>query len=169
MAKKITILVFGIFLTGSIMAQDHGKNIIKTNPLALAFGSFNLTYEMAFSDAMSFQVKGNFFNRLLGTEVSGFGVDAGVRYYITNKNNPAPEGFYVGPKFGYNSFEEELTGEKASTIGIGGLVGYQWIFDVGVTLDLGVGPTYLIAGESSTNAEFSGIIPNLSFAVGYNF
>jgi len=171
MNKKLTVLVLGLFLSGVTMAQDSPtKNkIIKTNPIGLAFGNINLTYEMALSNATSFQVGGNFFTKILGTEVSGFGINGGFRYYITNATKPAPQGFYVGPRVAYNSFTEKSTDEKATTLGIGALIGYQWIFGSGVTLDLGAGPTYLFASDSSTTGDFTGIIPNITFAIGFNF
>lgn len=160
-------------MCGVVMAQDsndsNGQSIIKTNPLGLAFGIINLTYERALSQSTSFQIKGMFFNKLLGTEVSGVGVEGGFRYYITNSTKPAPEGFYVGPAISYSSITEKSTDVSVSTVGIGAIIGYQWIFDSRVALDLGIGPSYIIAGESTTTTDFSGFVPNFSFAVGYNF
>lgn len=172
MKKQLLLLAVGVMIFSASVAQDGAKpNIIKTNPIGLAFGSFNVTYEHALNQATSFQIGGNFFSKIFGTEVSGFGVEAGYRFYITNSAKPAPEGFYVGPRVSYNSFTEKATDSKASTIGIGALIGYQWITKVGVTIDLGAGPTYLIATGSSddTSTSFDGFVPNLTFAIGYNF
>lgn len=172
MKNKLLLMAVGVMIFSASVAQDGGKpNIIKTNPIGLAFGSFNVTYEHALGQSSSFQVGGNFFSKIFGTEVSGFGIEAGYRYYITNANKPAPEGFYVGPRVGYNSFTEKSTDAKASTIGIGALIGYQWITKVGVTIDLGAGPTYLIAtgSDDATTTTFDGFVPNLTFAIGFNF
>lgn len=172
MKKILASVVLALVFSGVAMAQDEEpapSNIIKTNPIGLAFGNINLTYEMALSQALSFQVGGNFFTRILGTEVSGFGINGGVRFYMTNKTKPAPEGFYVGPRVAFNSFTEKATDENVTTLGIGALIGYQWIFSSGVSLDLGAGPTYLFAGDNGSTNDFSGIVPNISFAVGYAF
>jgi len=170
MNKKLALIFVCTMIYGVSFAQDTpGQSIIKTNPIGLAFGNINLTFERALNNSSSFQVGANFFTKILGTDVSGIGFNAGYRFYITNAKKPAPEGFYVGPRFAYNSFKEKSTDISASTIGIGAMLGYQWVFDSGVTLDLGAGPTYLIAGESTTTVSFEGLVPNISFAVGYNF
>jgi len=177
MSQKLTILLTAsILICGFARAQDSnqttGQSIIKTNPIGLMFGSINLTYERALSQSTSFQIGGNFFNKILGIPVSGIGVNVGYRYYITNATKPSPEGFYIGPALSYNSLTESSTDVTVSTVGVGAIIGYQWVFKSRVTLDLGAGPTYIMGVGSTTTttiASFEGFAPNLSFAVGFNF
>ena len=168
-------LVLLLMLPLSSFAQDSGEaqanpNIIKVNPIGFAFGVFNLSYERAISNSSSLQFGGLFYQSLLGTDVNGFGLRASYRYYITNATRPSPEGFYTGLTTSYNNLTEDATDEEVSAFGIGLLLGYQWVWNSGVALDLGIGPTYLIDTGSSDTAEFeSGITPNVVIALGYNF
>ncbi|NNC95789.1 MAG: DUF3575 domain-containing protein [Chitinophagales bacterium] len=166
--KKLLVLVV---LLGVIQTADaQEKNIIKTNPIGLAFGNFNIAYERAVSDASSLQFGGNFFFKLFGTDVSGFGLNAAYRYYVTHNSRVNPEGFFVGPRLAFNTFTESSSDASVSTMGIGGLIGYQWVFDINLTLDLGAGPTYLfVVTDAGATETFDGFVPNLILAIGYNF
>ena len=162
------LLLFLGLSTQQSFAQDQ---IIKTNPLGLAFGNFNATYEKALNEQSSIGVGASYLYSLLGTDVNGFGVNGEYRFYITNATKPAPEGFYAGPSIGFRTFSEKETDSGVSILGIGGTIGYQWVWDSGVTLELGAGPQYSIIAskDDTTEADFSGFLPRLVFAVGYAF
>ncbi|MFZ1257524.1 MAG: DUF3575 domain-containing protein, partial [Saprospiraceae bacterium] len=110
-------------------------------------------------------------------KTTGFGIDAEFRFYITNRKKPAPEGFYIGPNIGFdiNKTKEDGTDNSASfnLFGIGATLGYQWVWDSGFTLELGMGPQYSIfAGKDDnldTTVDFEGILPRFVFAIGYAF
>lgn len=163
-----TIVLMCLLTVQQSYAQDQ---IIKTNPLGLAFGNFNAVYEKALNEKSSISVGGSYLYSFLGTDVTGFGLNSEWRYYITNTTKPAPEGFYAGPSFGFNNFSVKDEDGSVSIIGIGGTVGYQWIWDSGVSLDLGAGPQYsiIVAEGEDTSEDFSGFLPRLVFAVGYAF
>lgn len=160
-------LVF-LFSANLSFAQDQ---IVKTNPLGLAFGNFNAIYEKALNEKSSVSAGASYLYRLLGTDVTGFGLNTEYRYYITNATKPAPAGFYVGPSFGFRNFSEKNVDGSISLIGIGGTIGYQWVWDSGVSLDLGAGPQYsiIIAESDGSTEDFSGFLPRLVFAIGYAF
>ncbi|MEP7195221.1 MAG: DUF3575 domain-containing protein [Saprospiraceae bacterium] len=170
MKNLIMILTVVLISEYYISAQ---QNVLKMNPLGFAFGIYNLTYERALGPATSFQVGGRFFTKLFGLDVSSFGLDADFKYYITHKKKPSPEGFYIGPGISFNKTSyNEFSDATATTFGIGGTVGYQWIWNSGFALDLGIGPKYLTIITSSDDLEgesISGVVPNLSFAIGYAF
>ena len=174
MKTQIPIFVlFLIFFYNPLQAQDSPfepyPNIIKINPISFAFGNLNVIYERALNPSSSIQVSANYWYRIFGTEVRGIGARVGYRFYITNRVKPAPSGFYIGPQLSFNSFTEKSTDESANATGLGLLLGYQWVFRSGVTLDLGAGPIYQFAQNTSTEESFEGFLPNIYIAVGYNF
>ncbi len=168
MKRTILIITFVTIYTG-IQAQAELPNVIKLNPIALAFGNFNLSYQRAFSDASAIQIGANYWYKILGVEVSGIGVRAGYQFFVTNKTKAAPDGLYIGPQISFNNLTDKETKESVNAFGVGALIGYQWLWKSGVTLDLGAGPIYQFASESSTESDFSGFLPNITIAIGYNF
>lgn len=163
-----------LFFSFSLQAQKDPKpdafpNIIKVNPISLAFGNINVTYERAINSATSVQISANYWYKILGTEVQGVGVRVGYRFYITNRVKDAPEGFYAGPQLSFNSLKERSTKESVNAFGVGAILGYQWIFRSGVTLDIGAGPIYQFAEETTSGTSYQGFLPNISIAVGFNF
>ncbi len=154
--KKL-LFIFAIILSGmTIKAQ----NIIKTGPIALAFGSFNACYEMVLSENTSIQPSASVF---FGIEGSGtvIGLGLGYRWYLS-KTADAPHGFYIMPRAGYNF------GSDAGAIGLGAELGYQWIMSSGFAVDLGIGPQYFIPTGNGISG-FDDILPSLTAAIGYQF
>jgi len=149
--------------------EGNLPNVLKINPISLAFGNFNLSYQRALNNASAIQVGANYWYRLFGTDVSGFGIRGGYQFFITNRAKAAPEGFYIGPQLSFNGFSVSETDESVTSVGIGLLLGYQWVWDSGVTLDLGAGPIYQFANDENTDESFDGFLPNITIAVGYNF
>lgn len=93
MKKLILSLVFVVLAFG-LSAQS---NVIKTNPLALAFGSFNATFERVVNPSSSILISGQYMFKLLGEEVNLGGIGLGYRYYFTHAKKPVPGGFYITP------------------------------------------------------------------------
>ena len=160
----ITMVCLAVFCMN---AQDQ---IIKTNPLGLAFGNFNATYEKVINEKSSFLVSANYTYRVFGVDVSAFGFGGAYRFYFSHAKKQVPEGFYINPQanFNFGSVDEfNYTG-----IGIGAEIGYQWIWDSGVVLDLGIGPNYITLGGDTDDIDFdntSGIFPSATLAIGYSF
>jgi len=167
---KQTILIIGLLaMFSGAQAQAELPNVIKLNPIALAFGNFNLSYQRGLSNSSAIQIGANYWYKILGIEVTGIGVRAGYQFFVTNKVKSAPEGLYIGPQISYNNLTDKATKETANAVGVGALIGYQWLWKSGVTLDLGAGPIYQFATESSSNTDFEGFLPNITIAIGYNF
>ena len=149
--------------------EENLPNVIKINPISLAFGNFNLSYQRAIGSSSAIQIGANYLYKLFGSEVSGFGLRGSYQFFLTGRAKEAPEGFYIGPQIAYNSFKEKLTDVSVSTFGFGLMVGYQWIWKSGMALDLGIGPMYVIESDSETEESFEGFLPNVIIALGYNF
>jgi len=163
----ITVLHLSCFAQDEV--EENLPNIIKLNPISLAFGNINFMYQRAISKSSAVQIGANYWYRFLGTEVTGFGVRGGYQFFVTNRTKEAPGGFYVGPNLSYNSLTEKSTDESVTTFGIGLSLGYQWVWKSGISLDLGIGPMYTFAKEENTENSYEGFIPNVIIALGYNF
>ncbi len=168
MKKLILSLVFVAFA----FTMNAQSNVIKTNPLGLAFGSFNATYERVFGTSSSLLVRGQYMYKLLGVDVSLTGAGLGYRYYFTHTKKPVPGGFYINPQaaFSFGKVNDDTEGNyTASTIGFGAELGYQWVWDSGFVLDLGIGPMYTIAKGGDSENSLDGIVPSATLAIGYAF
>jgi hypothetical protein len=173
MKRIISILALLTIFCMSSYAQDDVEenlpNIIKLNPISLAFGNINAYYQRAIGKSSAIQIGANYWYRFLGTEVTGFGVRGGYQFFVTSRTKHSPEGFYVGPHLSYNSLTEKSTDTSVSTTGVGLMLGYQWIWKSGLSLDLGIGPMYTFASDSETDESFEGFLPNVTIGIGYNF
>lgn len=170
--KKLTlaIMLVALIFTTESFAQERTK-VVKTNPLGLAFGNFNVTYEMVTNESSSLLFDVSYMYKLFGINVNTFGVGAAYRYYFTHASKEIPTGFYVNPQAGL-SFGSTEGDVGFTTIQIGAELGYQWAWESGFTLDLGIGPNYTIISGDVDNVGFnstSGILPSATLAVGYAF
>ncbi|MEP7195222.1 MAG: DUF3575 domain-containing protein [Saprospiraceae bacterium] len=151
--KSNYLLLLLLFTLSTSFAQ---KNVIKGNPIAFAAGIFNAEWEKAINSKSSFSVGAGV---AILNDLNGFLLSSSYRFYITNRKKLVPEGLYVGGDgILIVGFEDE------TNLLIGANVGYQWIWESGFTMDLGIGPHYLI----SDNYD-SGTIPYPTFTIGYNF
>ena len=176
MRKLLIVLAISLFSFSAVRAQDV-SGIIKVNPLGMAFGVFNATYEKPLNEKSSVTVGASYFN-WSALRISGMGGRLGYRFYLGN-NTTSPEGLFVSPVLDLNSYsysyrdEDPNTGEwitrKESVFSVGGGVqgGYQWVWDSGVALDLFFGYGYRAAKFESY--DYSGGYPMLGLAVGYAF
>ncbi len=162
-------LFISFALLCAVVSMNAQKNVIKTNPFGLALGNFNLTYEKVLNTSSSVLFKGQYMFKLLGLDVNLGGIGAGYRYYITNAKKQVPTGFYINPQtsLSFGSVSESGTSYSATSFGIGAEIGYQWVWDSGFTLDLGIGPNYNVV--SSEGVSGNGIVPSATLAIGYAF
>lgn len=170
MRKLLFALILGL---GFCFTADAQTQVIKTNPLGLAFGNFNVTYERVMNEKSSINIFGNYFYGFAGLDVAAFGVGAGYRFFFTHKKKPVPAGFYVQPQVGFSfgSVTDDFDDDYSySTIGIGAEIGYQWVWDSGFVLDLGIGPQYTIySGDGDSVFDGNGVLPSATLAIGYAF
>jgi hypothetical protein len=157
-------------LFSAAMSQERTK-VVKTNPLGLAFGNFNVTYEKVLNSKSSVLFHAQYMFELLGVDVNTGGLGVGYRYYFTHENKEVPSGFYVQPQtsFGFGSVEDDA---NFTTVSLGAELGYQWAWPSGFTLDLGIGPNYTVISGDVDDVDFdttSGIIPSATLAIGFAF
>ncbi len=175
MRKLLVVLAISLFSFSAVKAQDV-SGVIKVNPLGMAFGVFNATYEKPMSESSSLTVGASFFS-WKNLNISGIGGRLGYRLYFSNSST-APEGLFVSPVLDLNSYSYDYYTynddgstkiEKQSVFSVGGGVqgGYQWVWDSGVALDLFFGYGYRAA--KFENYDYSGGYPMLGLAVGYAF
>jgi hypothetical protein len=175
MKRVFFVFCMSMILTFPGFAQDGENlpNVIKVNPISLAFGNINLSYQRALGASHAVQIGGNYWYKIFGAEVTGVGVRGAYQFFLTSRTKTAPEGFYIGPQVSYNSLKERITeGESQASVsafGVGAMLGYQWVWNSGLCLDLGIGPIYQFASESETGTSYEGFLPNVTIALGYNF
>ncbi|NND05138.1 MAG: DUF3575 domain-containing protein [Saprospiraceae bacterium] len=169
MKNLIVTAVLTFLLCAGVKAQSYDA-IIKTNPISLAFGNFNATYEHVLNEKSSILGSLSYQYRLLGVDVNAFGIGGAYRYYFTHAKKEVPSGFYVNPRI-------RLTFGSAAEVNygafqLGGEVGYQWAWDSGFVLDLGIGPNFTSLFGSYEDIAFDNdgatfILPSLTIAIGY--
>ncbi|MFZ1423644.1 MAG: hypothetical protein WAS55_07455 [Saprospiraceae bacterium] len=151
--QKIFLLICICFL---ISRNGFSQtNIIKVNPIFFAAGFFHATYEHALNSKSSLSLGMGFY---AGND-GGFAATSEYRFYITHKNRPSPAGFYAGPNILLLNIVDDVE------TSIGALIGYQWVWKSGVSLDLGLGPQYSLVGDTFGN----GVLPYGVFAIGYHW
>lgn len=175
------MLALVITLTISAKAQDP-QNVIKVNPLGALFGAANLGYERVLGEKTSIEITPSFGTlNFGGLKYSSVGLGADYRFYHSKEKN-APLGFYIAPGLQYSGGKISATDDfgnsadvKFSSFSVKGVLGRQWIWDSGFTIDLNGGVSYSTfnysGGSNLQGLTFkgSGIIPTLSFALGYAF
>jgi hypothetical protein len=143
------------------------KHVLKANPITMAFGNFNLTWERVINNKSTYTITGNInipsfdddvFYNIGFPMAAGIAVTVGYKYYFTHAREAVPEGFYVRPIAGI-SLDEYGIGAR-----LGGQLGYQVIWDNGFVFDLGLGPQVILS-----EGELYGPWPSFSLGVGYAF
>ena len=195
MKKSFLALALGLALGASVSqaATKKGPSYsgdIKANPLGLALGYFNASYEFPVGPSAGLNLSGSFYSYGSGFyKLSGFGAGGMYRFYSKGKNKNL-NSFYYGPMASFASvtwkFEDPLFGyDSKATIFIlapGFGLGRQWIFNGGFTLDLRGGIVYYISPkvtfkDNSGNeiagyvapTAFSSVWPAAWFSLGYAF
>lgn len=177
MRKFFGTLTLILALFSAAQAQQH---VIKTNPIGLAIGNFNGTYERVLNDKSSVLVSANYLYRLFGIDVSSLGAGVGYRYYLTHGKKAVPTGFYLQPQIGFGAGaitatrEDEEQRIRYYTFSLGAEIGYQWSWESGFTLDLGLGPNITtfrgdVMAEDFGRSSLTTPLPSMTVAVGYAF
>ena len=164
--KKVFFLLSFVLLIG--LTTNAQKNVITTNPLALALGDVNLGYERALNSSSSVLIGGEYINNMLGVDVKMGELNLGYRYYFTHIKKEVPRGLYISPQASIGL--GKLSDQNATLLGAGAELGHQWIWS-GFTLNLGVGVFYynLECIKENETTRYYGLIPGLNVSVGYAF
>lgn len=161
----LAFVFFAVATNNSFAAKSSYSQSITANPLGLAFGLLNATYEQQLSPNNSFTVSGYYFSI---TDWNAYGIGGSYRWYIDLfKTRQKPiEGFSVGPKAGFSFWGwDGITGiyDDGMTITIGGEALYKWVWD-GFALEVGINLDFPVIKPKG----LSGLTPfGLVAAVGY--
>lgn len=178
MKKLLLTAIVVMFALSNVKAQE---NVIKANPIGLAFGAAQFSYERALNEKSAFElslayssVKANF-NSSVGddTKINGIGAEGKYKLYFSSSND-APRGWYAAPVIGFSSISGKSGSEegKVSLFAGGAVAGYQWVFgggNTGFALDLNLGVQYLNVKTSGdiSGITLDGILPRLGLSLGY--
>lgn len=137
MRKALTILLIAaafiaLPLSNEVKAQkkSYSQSII-ANPLGLAFGMFNATYEQRVTETNSFTVNGYYWS-FLDWQAYGFG--GSYRWYLSpfDDGKKILEGFSFGPvvAVGFWSWDGMVTDlyDGGTSINIGAEAAYKWVW-----------------------------------------
>lgn len=154
---KNYVLLFFMLAGMMVNAQDH---VIKTGLTGLLLGDINLGFEQKLNGRSSLQFRIGYIDPTLSViipeeafspkaynllEANG-GISTSIEYRFYTSKKKGLQGFYIAPYLRYLNqkmlFDDEIQGyifsvdTKLSTLGVGGQLGYQWIFNEIFTLDL---------------------------------
>jgi len=134
-------------------------------------GSFNMAFEHTINSSQSIQFAANYWYRIFGFDVRGYGASIHYRFFVTSTKKTIPQGLFIGPKVAINGFKnlESAEQNKVLAVGVGPVLGYQWIFNSDVSLELAGGTQYYFAEKIDVEESFDGFLPHVVFAIGYNF
>jgi hypothetical protein len=166
-------------------------NVIKINPISIFVRTASVFYERKIGENKSIQL-GLFYTNFTISDVTykGFGITPEYRYYFSGEG--APSGWFLGPFIRYqrltieNDYYDSFTNTTyqdeytLDSFGGGVLIGKQWVFKSGVSVEFFAGPNYLggTAKAKSTNSGTSTVDVNSAFegiglragvTVGYGF
>ena len=123
-------LMLILFVSVNLEAAPKYSNSIGANPIGLAFGLFNATFETQLSPENSLVINGNYWSIL---DWTAFGFGGSYRWYIVKEPGKSIiEGFSFGPTVsigfwkwgGYGSY----SGSGTTSVAIGAEAAYKWVF-----------------------------------------
>lgn len=159
---KKALLIASVLISafaGNACGQNV-NNTIKINPLSALLKVGSMFYERKVADNSTLQLGVAYIGmNIESTKYSGVAITPEYRHYLA-KN--ATDGGYIGPFLKYLNYTVDAGTDKGSYASFGGgvLVGRQWVFNSGFTLDLFFGPSF----NSGKYKVETGIQPFLSGA-----
>ncbi|MCM2322987.1 MAG: DUF3575 domain-containing protein, partial [Oligoflexia bacterium] len=132
---------------------------VRVNPLGLLFGSANAALDIGVSDSITVGPMASLMSATTTvgtttTKTTIFGVGAGVNFFLGQ--NRFTDAWVFSPFAQYIS--ASVDSESAGALAVGADMGYQWFWENGVNLGLGLG-----VGYYSLDAELfaiSGLLPS---------
>jgi len=128
---------------------------LMTNPLAAAAGVFGLEADFVLQSKLALAVEGNVYR--VGDAPSA-AVIVGLLVYPFSK---ALRGFYVEPRVVYARATRDFSRTDwtpTDVMGLGGAAGYQWTWDYGLSLRIGIGAQAALGGSfSAVPGQFFGL------------
>lgn len=156
--KFMKKLFFAIIAVCAINFTQAQENVVKANPIGLAFGIANVGYEFAVNDGQSISVAGLYYNR---SSIKGLGAGVEYRFYFDGE---VIRGWHAGPSVGYFSLEDDFN-NSGSIFNVGGEVGHQWIFGKHFAVDVFAGLSYAVSNTNNLDVNSTNI--GLGASIGY--
>jgi hypothetical protein len=166
---KKTILLSLLLISGILFQAKAQDNIIKTNIIGVFAGQYQLAYERAISPKFSVQLSAGYLagksegsSSINGDSYgydnkrSGFIFIPELRWYPLSKAG-APRGLFIGgfgrlrqannnltdTGSGTEGIAQNLSRKRdVTTIGGGGVIGFQWVSEGGFSFDIFAGTSY---------------------------
>lgn len=138
------------------------NSMIVINPLKF-FLFYNISYFHKVSESV---VVGGGFQAPTMSELSGFGINAEVRFHPKGKNM---RGFYIAPNFSYNSLTDSEDAD-GNVFSIGALIGWQWFPGDEFAMGFGIGIDNYFGSDEEGSDDFddiNGLAPAIRFDIGY--
>ncbi|TAE15049.1 MAG: DUF3575 domain-containing protein [Bacteroidetes bacterium] len=152
MKKSLLVLACTLGVLQAFSQSSEKMNNIKVNILSPLVRTGSVFYERKLGAATSAQL-GVFYTGFEsdGVQLRGFGITPEFRFYPGAKGSM--EGFYLAPFARYQNFNisDAVSKGTLSTIGGGLLIGGQWIFGRGVSLDTFLGPSFNVGDVKVTS------------------
>jgi len=156
--KKTTLTLAIIVLAVFACKAQHFE--LKTNPIGAIFGTIPLSVEYVINDNIGIEATLGYYFKKDNTfsdvdKSSGLVLNGLFKYYFVPKNGG--DRFYAFPYIRYVnrnvSFTEDGSGYEASytAFGAGFGVGYKWVAESGLLVDIGAGVGRNFSGEYTYN------------------
>ena len=164
----VTVLTACAFIPKSF--AQSANNTIKINPISALIRTGSVFYEHKLAEKTSFQI-GVAYTGLKLDETKFSGLALTPEYRIYPKGN-ALSGLYLGPYARYQNYTVKDDINKGSYTSFGGglVMGRQWVYNSGFTLDIFFGPSYnsgkVKADDGSDEPEVSGSVDGFGLRAG---
>lgn len=174
-AIAVMLLVAGV--VGSNEAAAYDMNV-RVNPLGLAFGIIGAEVDFKVGESMTVGPSLGILSTSLGTtSLNAYQIGARANFYLSG---PAiSDGWFAAPYASFLPMTIKSGNASASwsSFSAGALFGYQWVWESGFNMDVGLGASYYSTASSVTADDgsslsvpgFSGILPAFEWSVGYAF
>ncbi|HRP02317.1 MAG TPA: hypothetical protein PLE30_06685 [Candidatus Kapabacteria bacterium] len=132
--KRLFLLIAVVSLLSLSANEMYAQRVVKkynqtitVNPIGLAFGLFNVTYEQALTPENSFTAGIVYWGYGGWT---AFGASASYRWYLFQDDEKMLKGLSFGPlvNLGMWSYENN-TYSSSTSLGVGAELAYKWIID----------------------------------------
>lgn len=165
--KRSFVKLFFMLLLGSLLLLSFEikaqTTAIKTKPLNLAAGEYNLQFEKMFCNVVSLQIGGSLIGREMAQTsgnnfyqsfTTGYTISPELRVYLTRRGKGGVRGMYIAPFLDYRQVRQNLDDmpvgyepdvsfvEDRKTMSGGIMVGRQFVWLRHLTLDVAVGAQF---------------------------
>lgn len=151
---------------------------VRVNPLGLLLGAISADVDFKIGDKFTIGPSMSYYSAsIFNTKLTGAGIGARGNYYVTG--DAMTDSFILGPQLGMSLFSVSSGTSKATATGfyVGAIGGYQWVWENGFNVNLGLGANYYsqaasaLANDGTTLSVpgFHGFGPTGELTIGWLF